>query len=168
MAHFSFAPGPRQCAYWKFNVKLLQDASLCSSFKIFWERWTERKQEYGSLRQWWDVGKVHVRVLCQQYTAFSSAKSRRVLEGLEKSIREVEAELVGEHTEGQQQQLAGLRRDLVAFFQSRARGALVRARFNMLREMDAPSSFFFGLEKQCVENKQMHCLRLADGRVTSV
>jgi hypothetical protein len=34
--------------------------------------------------------------------------------------------------------------------------------------MDAPSSFFFGLERQSGEAKGMHCLRLSDGRVTSV
>ena len=67
--------------------------------------------------------------------------------------------------------LAELRWDLGSFFQVKAKGALVRARFSMLKEIDAPSSFFFGLERQSGEAKGMHCLRLydgSDGRVTSV
>jgi hypothetical protein len=38
----------------------------------------------------------------------------------------------------------------------------------MLKEMDAPSSFFFVLERQSGEAKCMHCLRLSDGRVITV
>jgi hypothetical protein len=34
--------------------------------------------------------------------------------------------------------------------------------------MDASSSSFFGLERQSCEAKGMYCLRLSDGRVTSV
>lgn len=34
--------------------------------------------------------------------------------------------------------------------------------------MDAPSSLFFGLEKQSRETKKIHCLRLSDRQVTSV
>lgn len=69
---------------------------------------------------------------------------------------------------GLQANLAELRRDLGIFSQVKAKVALVRARFSMLKEMDAPSPFFFGLERQSGEAKGMHCLRLSDGRVTSV
>lgn len=88
--------------------------------------------------------------------------------GLEHRIKEVEDELVAQNRVGLQQNLSELRRDLGAYLQGRAKGALVRARFSMLREMDAPSSFFFGLERKHGEDKEMHCVCLADGRVTSV
>ena len=54
------------------------------------------------------------------------------------------------------------------FFQVKAKGALVRARFSMIKEMDASSSSFVGLARQSGEAKGMHCVRLSDGRVNSV
>jgi hypothetical protein len=80
----------------------------------------------------------------------------------------VEVELVGQGNVDLQTNLAELCRDLGSFFQVKAKGALVRARLSMLKEMDTPSSFLFGLERQSGEAKGMHCLRLSVGRVTSV
>lgn len=46
-------------------------------------------------------------------------------------------------------------------------GVLVRSCFAILRDMDAPSPFFFNLERSVSQRKQMVCLRLPDGRVTT-
>ena len=47
-----------------------------------------------SLSQFWDAGKVQIQLFCQQYTALSSSEAMRVLGELERSISEVEVELV--------------------------------------------------------------------------
>jgi len=52
-------------------------------------------------------------------------------------------------------------------FNERAKGALIRARFSSLQEMDAPSSFFFNLERKEGERKQMLHLKLPDGTLTT-
>ena len=75
---------------------------------------------------------------------------------------------MGQNNVGLQANLAELHRDLSSFFQVKAKGALVRVRFSMLKEMDAPSSLLFALERQSGEAKGMHCLRLSDWRLTSV
>ena len=95
--------------------------------------------------------------ICQQHTALSSSETRRVLGELERSISEVEAELVGQGNVGLQANLTEIRRDLGSFVQVKdAQGD------------GCSSSFFFGLEKQSGEAENMHCLRLSHGRVTSV
>ena len=53
------------------------------------------------------------------------------------------------------------------FLQERVKGALVRARFTTVRDMDAPTSFSFNLEKSVSRKKQMVCLRLPDGKTTA-
>jgi len=53
------------------------------------------------------------------------------------------------------------------FLQERVKGALVRARFTTVRDMDAPTSFSFNLEKSVSRKKQMVCLRLPDGKTTT-
>lgn len=55
--------------YWHFNVKLLQDASFCEKFYLFWAKWRERKTDFDDVVHWWDVGKAHIRIFCQNYTA---------------------------------------------------------------------------------------------------
>ena len=47
--------------------------------------------------------------------------------------------VAGQGNVGLQANLAKLHRDLGSFFKVKAKGALVRARFSMLKEMDAPS-----------------------------
>ncbi|KAL0148105.1 hypothetical protein M9458_056575, partial [Cirrhinus mrigala] len=48
--------------------------------------------------------------------------------------------------------------------EERAQEMLVRARFLTFNSMDAPTSFFFDLEKKAVEKKILGCLKLPEGR----
>lgn len=58
--------------------------------------------------------------------------------------------------------------ELIAFLKERVKGALVRWRFFHPEEMNAPSSFFFNLERSVTRRKQMVCLQLSEGRITAV
>ena len=70
----------------------------------------------------------------------------------------MDVEMVGQGNVGLQATLAELGRDVGSFFHVKPKGALVRAWFSMLKEMDAPSYSFFGLERQSCEAKGMHYL----------
>ncbi|KAJ3586173.1 hypothetical protein NHX12_012574, partial [Muraenolepis orangiensis] len=59
------------------------------------------------------------------------------------------------------------RLELSSFLQEIVKGALVRCRFLEIKEMDAPTPFFFNLERSVAQRKQMSCLKLPGGRVTS-
>ena len=124
------------------------------------------KGEFESLSQWWEVGKVHIRVFCQHYTSHSTTRIRKTIQQLEQDIRDMEDRLhthhsIDTHTLHQKKQ------ELSTFLQERVNGVLVRARFTTIREMDAPTAFFFNLEKSVSRKKQMVCLRLPDGSVTT-
>ncbi|KAJ3583936.1 hypothetical protein NHX12_015433 [Muraenolepis orangiensis] len=149
-------------SFWQFNVKILQDLIFCENFKLFWINWKSKKESFPSLSQWWEVGKAQIRVFCQQYTAYSTANIRRAIEQLEREIRELESVSARniEQSLLKQQQLN-------CFLQEKAKGALIRARFTSMRDIDAPTTFFFNLERSVGQRKQMVCLRLPDGQVTS-
>ena len=83
------------------------------------------------------------------------------MEQLEADIKELES--VPTSTE----QLIGKRQQLNSFLQEKAKGALVRAHFQHLRDIDAPTTFFFNLERSVAQGKQMVCLRLPGGNLTS-
>ena len=59
------------------------------------------------------------------------------------------------------------RQQLNSFLQEKAKGALIQDRFQQLRDIDAPTTFFFNLERSVAQGKQMVCLRLLGGNLTS-
>jgi len=55
--------------------------------------WRSRKSEFESSK-WWEVGKAHIQVFCQQYTSHSTVRvKKKVIQDLEKEIRDLENRL---------------------------------------------------------------------------
>ncbi|KAI4890365.1 hypothetical protein NFI96_008162 [Prochilodus magdalenae] len=136
----------------KLNVVFVQETHSDEEDEVQW-------------RMWWK-GPVFLSN-GTKYTAYTSSEGKRALATLERNIAQLQQQIAGQHCEGLQVELEELRHDLGSFFFDRAKGALVRARFQMLREGDAPSSFFFNPEKKCGETKHMHALYMSDGRLSS-
>lgn len=59
-------------------------------FVFFWDNFKTRKDEFEDLRQWWDIGKVKIRMLCQQYTFNVTRDITRSMEKLETEIVELQ------------------------------------------------------------------------------
>ena len=91
---FHISPTTKYSSYWHFNVRLLQDSDFCQKFETFWGIWRERKREFESLSQWWEVGKAHIQIFCQQYTSHSTVIVKRVIRDLEEEIRGLENSLL--------------------------------------------------------------------------
>ncbi|KAK2897108.1 hypothetical protein Q8A73_013488 [Channa argus] len=159
--------GEKAKSYWHFNNKLLQDNTFCQDFRRFWEHWRLQKLNFSSLRQWWEVDKAQTRVYCQQYTSYSTARIKTAVRELEADITHLEKELHGGSDPDTRRVLQEKRLELSSFLHERIKGALVRSRLLQLEHMDAPSSFFFNLEKSVARRKQMTCLKLPGGRLTS-
>ncbi|KAJ4945594.1 hypothetical protein JOQ06_023275, partial [Pogonophryne albipinna] len=51
------------------------------------------------------------------------------------------------------------------WWEEKAKGALIRACFTSMRDIDAPTTLFFNLERSVGQRKQMVCLRLPDGQM---
>jgi len=80
-------------AYWHFNNTLLEDERFLDSFRRFWAGWRRKRGGFPSLRLWWDVGKTHVRVFCQEYARGSTRRRKSRSEELEKEVFDLEARL---------------------------------------------------------------------------
>ncbi len=109
-------------------------------------------------------GKVEVKLLCQQYTFSVSRDITRLMKKLESEIMEaqglVEATGEGGHIETFKTKTS-LLADLLGI---KAQGALVRSRYQNLTQMDAPSKFFFSLEKKHGQSRYIHSLRSENGQ----
>ncbi|KAL7844922.1 hypothetical protein SRHO_G00234620 [Serrasalmus rhombeus] len=57
--------------------------------------------------------------------------------------------------------------NLCAILNEKAKGALVRTRFSSIQDMDAPTAFFFDLERSTSNHKSLVSLRKDDGTVTA-
>ncbi len=148
---------------WHFNNKLLQDRTFCQSFECFWQNWRIKKDNFGSLKLWWKVGKAQICVFCQQYTSHSSAKIKMAIKDLEVEIQNTEEGLNRYLDTMTGPPLQEKRLELSLFLQGRVKGALVWSRFLQFKDVDAPSSFFFSLERSVAQRKLMTCLKLPGG-----
>ncbi|CAM2097110.1 unnamed protein product [Caretta caretta] len=154
-------PGP---AYWHFNNSLLEDESFVMSFREFWLAWREQWRAFPSVRRWWDLGKVRAKLFCCDYTRGTSRRRNAAIEQLEREVLEMERRLAADPEDPS---LCGAcrekREELRALEDHRARGAFVRSRIRLLREMDRGSHFFYALEKTRGAKKHVTCLLVEDG-----
>ncbi|CAM2117039.1 unnamed protein product [Caretta caretta] len=154
-------PGP---AYWHFNNSLLEDESFVMSFREFWLAWREQWRAFPSVRRWWDLGKVRAKLFCRDYTRGTSRRQNAAIEQLEREVLEMERRLAADPED---LSLCGAcrekREELRALEDHRARGAFVRSRIRLLREMDRGSCFFYALEKTRGAKKHVTCLLAEDG-----
>uniref|UniRef100_A0A3Q3F5N5 Reverse transcriptase domain-containing protein n=2 Tax=Labrus bergylta TaxID=56723 RepID=A0A3Q3F5N5_9LABR len=156
-----------QSAYWHFNTTLLHDKAFKSALEYFWVTHRQLKSDFKTIQQWWDFGKSQIKQLCQQYT-------RNVTRDISRSLRDLEIEVVELQglvdATGNQGHLASLKSKksaLANLLGVKAQGALVRSRFLDVTQMDAPSQFFFGLEKKSGQKKIFHSVRSNSGQSIS-
>lgn len=153
-------------SHWHFNNRLLQDCTFIHSFNLFWKTWREERCRFQSLSQWWDIGKAQIKTFCQQYTTHSTRALKEKMKSLEKDILGQSSE----STHNNSSFIDSVARDkilLKSLLEERGKTALVRTRFAQLNDMDAPTVFFFGLEKKSREQKIFHQLKMPCGGVTT-
>ena len=151
-------------AYWCFNTSLLGDKHFRDTFIFFWETFRQQKVSFTSLQQWWDYGKVQIKLFCQQYTFSVTNEIIRSLKGLEEDIMNLQELVTPTGAEEQVKLLKEKKGRLSELLGVRAQGALVRSRFQSASLMDAPSKFFFGLERKNGQSRMMHTLRSEEGQ----
>ena len=117
-----------------------------------------KRGEFRSVQQWWNVGKVQIQQLCNQYNLNATREVTQSIKDLETEI--VELEGLSSST-GNQSQFQALKAKINALADPlaglRAQGALVRSRFQNIKEMDAPSKCVVNLERNLL-SKSTHSL----------
>ncbi|CAM2116007.1 unnamed protein product [Caretta caretta] len=134
------------------------------SFREFWLAWRERRRAFPLVRRWWDLGKVRAKLICRDYTRGTSRWRNAAIQQLEREVLEMERHLAASPEDPF---LCGAswekREELRALEDNRTRGAFVRSRIRLLREMDHGFCFFCALEKMWGAKKHITCLLAEDG-----
>ncbi|CAM2105161.1 unnamed protein product [Caretta caretta] len=119
---------------------------------------------FEGMRQWWDLGKVHARLFCREYTRGTSQWRNVAIEQLEREVLELERHLAASAKDPSLcRACQEKRKELRALEDHRARGAFIQSRIRLLREMDRGSRFFYALEKRRGAKKHVTCLLAEDG-----
>lgn len=156
-------PFKPKSAYWQFNASLLSDKYFKEMFEVFWSEFRNTKGSFSSLRQWWDFGKVQIKQFCMQYNQNVTKETISEMNILEIEILKLQelAEVTGDlcHLDS----LRKKKNQLAELLGRKTQGALIRSRFLNLNQMDAPSKFFFNLERKNGQSRVMHVLRSETG-----
>lgn len=164
---FSFTSYVQRSCLWYFNRSLLQDKTFYESFKLFWAEWVLKKVDYPTLLQWWDVGKAHIRVFCQDFTSYSTSRLKTAIHVLEKDITRIHNLMLNQNGSDFKPELTMKLQELGDILNEKAKSALVRHRFMSVQNMDAPTAFFFNLEKSSHDRQALVSVRKDDGTITT-
>ncbi len=86
---------------------------------------------------------------------------------LEKYISIIQNSLINQNDVNLQDDLSQKKQELSNLLNEKVKKALVRAHYVSLKDMDAPTQFFFNLNKKCFYTNHMHALCTPEGNVTS-
>ena len=132
----------QQSAYWHFNVSLLKDKIFVNIIIKFWRKWQEMICKYDDIRLWWDIGKIKIKELSQQY---SLGLKNKILDNkiqLETKIKEYEKTLISFKSKIVFDNLRRCKIELESIIKDESHGALIRSRFNMINKIDKGTTFF--------------------------
>lgn len=57
---------------------------------FFWLHWKLSLQQFESVQQWWDVGKIQIQQFCKQYTLNTFRNTAKLIKDLELEIDELQ------------------------------------------------------------------------------
>lgn len=123
-----------------------------------------KKSCFSSICTWWDFGKTKIKQLTQMFGAKNAETKRDSFRALNESIQQLQS--LPHLSPDTQLALKEQRDALASLYQQEARGALIRARFKYINEVDTCSSFFFGMEQSTSRAKHISKIRLPSGEIT--
>lgn len=132
-----------KCAYWHFNLTLLDNKDFIHTFKLFWADYRTKKESFQSIQKWWDFGKVQIKQYCQQYAHNSTRVLKQSMKDLENDIIKIQELAESTKQQSYLKILSKKKNQLAELLGVKTQGALVRSRFISHDQMDAPSKYFF-------------------------
>ncbi|TWW61013.1 Transposon TX1 uncharacterized 149 kDa protein ORF 2 [Takifugu flavidus] len=149
----------------RIDVLFLQETHSDCGIKADWEKeWEGQVLLSHNTTLSGGVGLLFSRGFTPLSLEVEHVDTRRSIKDLEMEIVELEA--IGSSTgdRGCIETLQSKKMAFASLLDSQVQGALVRSRIKDLTEMDAPSSFFFGLEKKRGQNLIIHSLLSSTGQ----
>ena len=154
-----------KASYWKMNCNLLQDSEFFKIISNFWCEWQKEKYLYKDLHQWWDLGKIKIKQLSQQYSSFKKNQFQYEKSELQRQLKNIEQHINCKSNNNNKELYNTLSSKLNNIINYEIKGAALRSRMKHLQESDTSSKYFFNLEKQKGRARTISHFRNDDGRI---
>ena len=154
----------RGSPYWHFNNSPFDNMDYTNTISTFWKQWQSQKSSFSNTRTWRDFGKKKIKQPTQMFSAKNAETKRESFRTLNESIQQLQS--LPHLSADTQSALKEQRDTLTSLYQQEARGALIRARFKYINEVDTTSSYFFSMEQTTSRAKQITKIRLPSGEIT--
>ena len=151
---------------WKLDVNLLDDPDYIDLINNFWGQWQNEKRIYNDILIWWEMGKIKIRQLTQQFSAYRRNQQRAELSFFQRELVRLEdivsknasAETISQYNNAKQQ--------IHVIQKNRLYRPLTNLHHQFLTENDACTSFFFQKEKSKNQQKYISHLKMGDDNIT--
>ena len=154
--YMQLAPPSSQNGHWCLNQSILKEQNYTDIINHFWAHWKTTAHSFSSPALWWDVGKNHIKSITREYCSSRSRSLRENENRLKTEIAFLEAQ--NTLSEEALNDLDVKKKELDDLTLNNVRGACIRTKFHHLRRLNAPTRFFFDLERR--EGCQRHISHL--------
>ena len=141
--------------YWKMNNHIIATKCFQDIFENWWQEWVLTKNQYSSVRQWWDLTKKKIKQLTIWCAVQMNDESRNELKFLEKQLQ-----LVGDNCERKI-----IETEIKQIYATKTEGARVRTRVNWHENGESSIAYFYNLEKRKGKEKFWDGILDCDGNM---
>ena len=144
---------------WKMNNEIILTQEFKQRFLEMWTEWQGKKDNYQDVTKWWDLGKMKIKTLAQNFSIEKSIERKNRLQDLESEITNLENSMADPT------RLAIAKNELFGLKSKEIEGARVRSRLKWWEEGEQSTKYFHSLERRngkqkawdsiLDENKQM-------------
>ena len=153
--------------HWKLNASILDDPAYKDIVHNFWKGWQNKRSQYKSPLNWWDIGKTKIRDLTIKYCSEKAKSVKQDRANLMSSIDRLKSELDrGRVSVLPEYQLA--LQNLKQFDEAEVKAQQIRSRARWVEEGESSSKYFFNLEKRHGQDKYISAISSGDKVLTDI
>ena len=132
---------------WKMNNENILTQEFKQQFLEMWTEWQNKKENYPDVTKWWDLGKMKIKALAQNFSIEKSILRKNKLQDLEIEITNLENTMTNPN------RLAAAKNEHEELKSEETEGARVRSRLKWWEEGERSTKYFHNLERRNGKNK---------------
>ena len=152
---------------WQLNTSVLKEKPFYDTIEKFWADWQTKKDNYRTLLEWWDEGKIEIINLTKEYCAVRAKQNRIIKSRLYKQLRNVDRKAT---TTGEKRFLdlsKKISAEIKSLEMNEAEGVKVRAKAKWAEKGEKVTKYFCNLEKKRQGDRQMKEIKNKQGQTVT-
>ena len=145
---------------WSFNVDYLKHVAFNNRIIQFWKEWRGRKSDYSDIRDWYDLGKVHLKSIAIQHAAGLHETTKRLFPDLRTKLADaLNSEILDK------EEIARLRDEIATLEEEKAQKVFILTQTALRDSGEKPTKYFYSILRKRTQQNTMNSLKTDDGRI---